>query len=135
MADKDVKAQEIIRYVEVQKKAEKPPRFDVWASAPKSEWEYVEIPSEDLHAYQYPSIMINQDKFEPGKKYFVPPILAGEIRRIMKRFEIECLALLQPKKRQQALAQVNGHGTRVESAGAIPVSTPGMADAMPGGGD
>lgn len=128
------KQQEVIKYIEIAKKGnEKPPRFDVWQSAPKSEWEYVEIPKEDLHSYVYPSIMINQDKFESGAKYFVPPLLAHELRRVMKRFETECLALLQPKKRQAALEQAGRNGTRVGQVGAIPLSTPGMAEAMPGG--
>lgn len=123
---------ETVRYIEIEKKNAKPERFNVWVSAPKKDWQYVEIPAEDLHSFQYPDIIINQDKFEAGKKHFVPPLLAGELTRVMKRFEVETLSLLQPKKRQEALRQVNGKGTNLASAGAIAVGLPGAVDSMPG---
>lgn len=124
---------ETIKYVEITKATAKPDRFNVWASAPKKDWQYVEIPAEDLHSFQYPDIIINQDIFKAGDRHFVPPMLAGEITRIMKRFEVECLALLQPKKRQAALKQVDGKGSRLSSVGATVLGLPGAADAMPGG--
>jgi len=121
---------ETVKYIEVERKEAKPAQFNVWVSAPRSEWEYVTIPKEDLHGYIYPEIMINHDKFNEyhpsyvsqdatGFKFLVPPMLAGEIKRIIDRAYIETVALLQPKKRMEALRNLQGHpgATRVAAAG------------------
>lgn len=129
-----LKKPEVTRFVEIERRDLKPERMNVWASAPKNEWEYVTIPAEDLHGYSHPSIGINHDIFEAGQTYFVPPILAGEIRRIMDRHQIEQIALLQPKRRQKALRDLAGAqgatrvGTAAAGAVAIQEGLPGAAE-------
>ncbi len=122
---------EVIKYIEVERKESRPTRFNVWASVPKDQFEYVTIPKEDLHGYPYPPVSVNFDKFdeyhnsyiredEAGRTFLVPPILAGELRRIMDRFHIESVALLQPKRRLEALRNLAGNpsATRVATAAA-----------------
>jgi hypothetical protein len=86
---------------------------NVWLSAPESEWVYVTIPNEDLHGYVYPTIRVNDDEFEHGKKYLVPPILAAEVERIKKAFDAECIALLQPRRRMQVYSELKNGGTQL----------------------
>ena len=69
----------------------------------KSNWEYVEIPEKDVLDFEYPSVAINRDRFYAGKKYFVPPIIAEEIRRIMKVNDRQTRRILSPKPDVKAL--------------------------------
>lgn len=101
--------------------------FNVWISAPESEWQYVSIPAEDIHGYPHPPLEINDDKFDAGKTHFVPPILAAEMQRILKSFEVEQIALLQPRKRKRALEQLAKEGGQ-SVPGATPGVVPGLQD-------
>lgn len=125
------KTREVIKYVQIDSRQERPERTDVWQSAPKSEWQYVTIPAEDIHGYSYPPIEINHDKFEGNGTYFVPPILAGEIKRIMNRYDLEQVALMQPKQRARALAQLAGNqgATRVAT---VAMGASAVQDGVPG---
>ena len=58
----------------------------VEARLDKSKWEYVEIPAEDFFERPFEGIDVNGNKFGPGK-HFVEPVLAGEIRQILKRWQ------------------------------------------------
>lgn len=74
----------------------------------KSNWEYVEVPSRDVLDNAYPSLAINRDRFEPGKKYFVPPIIAEELRRIIKVNDYQTRRILSPKIDTKALKDLEG---------------------------
>jgi len=89
---------------------------NVWLSAEEKDWVYVTLPEEDIHGYPYPTIRVNDDEFERGKKYLVPPILAGEVERIKKAFEVESIALLQPRRRMQAYKDLKNGGTPLPTA-------------------
>ncbi len=69
----------------------------------KSNWEYVSIPERDVLDFEYPSVAINRDRFFAGKKYFVPPDIAEEIRRIMKVNDYQTRRILSPKVDKKAL--------------------------------
>lgn len=69
----------------------------------KSNWEYIEIPERDVLDFEYPSLAINRDRFYAGKKYFVPPIIAEELRRIMKVNDYQTRRILSPKVDKKAL--------------------------------
>lgn len=69
----------------------------------KSNWEYVEIPEKDVLDFEYPTLAINRDRFEHGRKYFVPPIIAEELRRIMKVNDRQTRRILSPKPDAKAL--------------------------------
>jgi hypothetical protein len=69
----------------------------------KSNWEYVEIPEKDVLDFEYPSVAINRDRFYAGKKYFVPPIIAEEIRRIIKVNDYQTRRILSPRIDKKAL--------------------------------
>ena len=73
----------------------------------RSNWEYVEVPARDILDYEYPTLAINRDRFEAGKKYFVPPIIAEELRRIMKVNDIQTRRILSPKIDTKALTDLN----------------------------
>lgn len=55
------------------------------AKLDKSKWEYVEVPGEDFFERPFDGVDVNGNKFGPGK-HFVEPVLAGEIRDILKRW-------------------------------------------------
>lgn len=81
-------------------------------------WEWVEIPANDLFGTVHPGVTINFEKFEPEKdeegrltgnpkKYFVNPEKAGEIRRLLAVFHASQVRVMQPgqdKKLMQILA-------------------------------
>ena len=69
----------------------------------KSDWQYVEVPAKDVLDFEYPSLAINRDRFYAGKKYFVPPIIAEELRRIMKVNDRQTRRILSPKPDAKAL--------------------------------
>jgi hypothetical protein len=90
----------------------------------KSNWEYVEIPEKDVLDFEYPSLAINRDRFYAGKKYFVPPIIAEELRRIMKVNDYQTRRILSPrvdKKALQDLADNSAIKKQLSSKYEVPV--------------
>lgn len=131
---------EVIRYVEVAPRKKEVERFNVWASAPRADWEYVTVPKQDIHGYSFPPVSVNQDYFcadqqtypsqafvkfdEEGNPVFhLPPMLAREVNDIVKRQEQEQIALLQPKLRKSVLDRLYRNPGAVKVAAAAGGST------------
>jgi hypothetical protein len=76
----------------------------------QSKFVYVEIPARDMYDYEYPTIRINTVSYEAGKKHFVPPEIADELKRIMARFDLDNRRLLlpTPNKDVRKFADQNG---------------------------
>lgn len=74
----------------------------------KSDFEYVSIPAKDARGYIFPDIRLNRLVFEAGKKHFVHPILAEQIRDRMKAFEKSVLRSLVSTQDEVSLRQVGG---------------------------
>ena len=79
-------------------------------STDKSKFEWIEIPARDMYDHAYPTIRINAENFESGKRHFVPPEVAGELRRIMDRFEVDSRRLLLPTPNKSAQRVADGEG-------------------------
>jgi hypothetical protein len=69
---------------------------------PAKTYRWVEIPERDMYDHPHPGVGINLDHYGPGRHY-VEEVVAGEIERILKRFEIQNIRLLQPRKDMTAL--------------------------------
>lgn len=71
----------------------------------KSNWEWVEVPEEDLFGEPHTGVSINFEKFGPGK-HFVDPEKANEIRRLLNnrlRSDMRILQPAQDKKMQEIM--------------------------------
>jgi hypothetical protein len=61
----------------------------------KSKWEWVTFPEVDVFDKPHQAASINDLKFERGNRYFVPPEVADELRRIIKTAEKADRRILQ----------------------------------------
>lgn len=74
---------------------------------PKANWEYVEIPGEDLFGEEHNGISINFEKFGPGR-HFVSPTIAKELKIRLKEDQRAQIRILQPnvdRKMQEIMAR------------------------------
>jgi len=80
----------------------------------KSNWEWVSIPAKDLFGDTHTGISINFEKFVPhqnedgsysGKegRYFVDPVKAEEIRRILALTLVSQMRVMQPQQDQKLM--------------------------------
>lgn len=76
----------------------------------KSDWEWVEIPAVDRLGYAQTDFSINNFIFEAGKKHFVPPQVAEQLRERVQRFEEETLRLLMPNQNARVKAALRRLG-------------------------
>lgn len=68
----------------------------------KSNWEWVEVPEEDLYGKPFGFISINFRKF-PSGKHFVDPETAGEMKRLLhNRFQGD-VRVMQPGQDKRAV--------------------------------
>lgn len=49
----------------------------------RKDWEWVAIPAKDFYGARHAGLSLNGQLFEGGKKHFVPPVVAEEMRRIL----------------------------------------------------
>lgn len=61
----------------------------------RSDWEYVTIPEKDMYNKPFQGIGLNGYKFERGKRYFVAPEVATELRRILDVAQRADIRILQ----------------------------------------
>lgn len=81
----------------------------VVAEVPKEETrEFITIPTENLHEEAYPEIGINAMRFSAGKTYEVTSEIAGEIRRIIKAHNAECVRRMRRGPDRKSLKQATG---------------------------
>jgi hypothetical protein len=81
---------------------------ELFRMADKSDFEYVDIPKKDSRGYEYPDIRLNRLVFEAGKKHFVHPVLAAQIRDRMKAFEGSVLRSLLSTQHEASIRQSGG---------------------------
>lgn len=81
-------------------------RQNPWETS-KDTWQYVTVPATDIYDHPFGDISINEHVFKSGEKHYVPAEVAEEMNRLIKNHEAYLLQLLQPRKRQAVLAQVN----------------------------
>ena len=78
---------------------------------PKKNWEWVEVPDEDLFGVEHNGITINFEKYGPGK-HFVSPKIAKELKLRLKLDQRAQIRILQPnvdKKMQEIMARDGKH--------------------------
>jgi hypothetical protein len=85
----------------------------------ESNWEYVEIPSEDLFDKPFGNININAESYGPGK-HFLDPDLAGEIKRIIKVRNQSDLRIYRPTADKKMLEIMARQGKPLSVAGTGP---------------
>jgi len=71
--------------------------------------EWVEVPATDIFDQPHNGVSVNFTKYGPGK-HFLPPELAGEVRRLLKSKEGADIRVLQPKRDQKAIDIMNRTG-------------------------
>lgn len=94
----------------------RPKPVDVWET-PQETWEFVTLPDEDPLGKGFPTISLNKDTFEPGKKYLVPPQVASYINERIKVFNRSCVRLLQPNADMKSIGEVNVGSAHTNVAG------------------
>lgn len=72
----------------------------------KKNWEYVEIPAQDFLGARHPGVSLNGVRFEGGKKHFLPPILAEEVRLRLRNKDDRDLKTLRGEKDWDAVGKV-----------------------------
>ena len=82
----------------------------------QSTWQYVTIPEKDLYDQVFPTIFVNNERFEAGKRYFACPSLAQEVQAIIARAQAADLRLMRPDKHEASLRQVSGEGQHSRGA-------------------
>lgn len=71
---------------------------------PQSEWVYMEIPEIDFLGGRHSGVTLNGTYYGPGK-HFVPPDIAEECRRIIRKKDEADVHLNQPTRDLKALAE------------------------------
>ena len=66
-----------------------------WTSD-KSKFVWIEIPAKDMYDHPYPTLRLNAESFESGKRHFVPPEVAAELTERMQVFEKGLRRLMLP---------------------------------------
>lgn len=67
------------------------------ANEDQSQWEWVEVPDQDIFGEVHTGVSVNFDHFGPGR-YFVSPELAFELRRLLANRLRGDMRVLQPNK-------------------------------------
>jgi hypothetical protein len=70
---------------------------DPWLSDQK-DWQYVSIPAENNLGYAHDAMVENHRKFEPGKTYLVPALVAETLNERLKVYAKQCIRILQPAR-------------------------------------
>src|SRR5271157_1100083 len=97
------------------------------AEVDKSNWEWITVPATDLFGDAHTGVSVNFQKFTPelndegqptGKpgKYFLDPILAEEVRRLLEQYMVAQMRIMQPgqdKKMQAIMNRGNKFGAPV----------------------
>lgn len=71
-----------------------------------SNYEWVEVPEADLFDKRHQGVQVNFEKYGPGR-HFLPPELAGEVRRLLASKVRSDIRILQPKRDQKAMDIMN----------------------------
>jgi hypothetical protein len=76
---------------------------------PKADWEWVEVPDEDLFGEEHNGISINFEKYGPGR-HFVSPVIAKELKLRLKEDQRAQIRILQPNvdRKMQEIMSRNG---------------------------
>lgn len=74
-----------------------------------SNFEWVEVPVEDLFGKPFGFVSINFEQFPTGR-HFVNPELAGEIRRLVTNRQRSDMRVLQPNRDKEYEATMAKHG-------------------------
>jgi hypothetical protein len=86
----------------------------------ESNWEWVTIPTEDLFGKPYDGIIINLQKYGPGK-HFVDPDLAAELKRIMEVRNESDLRVYRPQEDKKMKRMMALQGKSVDFLGTGPI--------------
>lgn len=78
----------------------------------KANWEWVEVPEEDIFGRPHTGVSVNMRSFGPGKHY-VDPEMAGEIKRLLKNRMRGDIRVLQPHQDRQAVAFMGKTGGEI----------------------
>ena len=84
--------------------------------ANEDNWEYVDVPSEDLFDQPYGYISINLEQYGPGR-HFVDPDVAGELRRIIKLRQQSDLRVYRPTQDRKMMEIMARNGKPISTAG------------------
>ncbi len=72
----------------------------------KSDGVYVVIPEYDKLGNPHQGAAINEYRYEAGKTYYMEPVFAEELERILEIYDEQTLALLMGRINKRALAQL-----------------------------
>jgi len=79
------------------------------ATLDKSDWQWVEVPEEDLFGEKHTGVSINFEQFGPGR-HFVSAEKAGEINRLLQNRVRSDMRILQPNQDKKMLEIMERNG-------------------------
>jgi hypothetical protein len=74
-----------------------------------SDFQYVEVPVEDLFGKPFGHVSINFEQY-PSGKHFVDPETAGEINRLVKNRQLSDMRIMQPNRDKEYEKTMALHG-------------------------
>lgn len=74
-----------------------------------SNYEWVEVPVEDLFGKPFGYVSINFEQFPTGR-HFLDPEKAGEIRRLVKNRQLSDMRIMQPNRDKEYERTMAAHG-------------------------
>lgn len=70
---------------------------DPWTTD-QADWQYVTIPIENNLGFPHDALSENHHKFEPGKTYFIPKLVAESVNERLRVYAKQCIKLIQPQR-------------------------------------
>lgn len=74
----------------------------------KSDWQYVEVPEADMFDKPHQGAEINGLRFSRGNTYFMPPLYASELKRILTTMDRADRRIMQSTPDVRSINQAPG---------------------------